>query len=62
MTHQYPKSKTTILEDPNSNFKIQDDEIYPLLSGNDLYKYREEEILIKINISKIKEWKILMNI
>jgi len=55
MNEQNPKSTTTILD---SNFKIWEDELYLLLSGNDLYKYTEEEILTKVNISNIKKEKL----
>jgi len=55
MNEQNPKSTTTILD---SNFKIWEDELYLLLSGNDLYKYIEEEILTKVNISNIKKEKL----
>jgi len=45
MTEQNPKSATTILEDPDSKFKIWNDELDLLLSGNNLYQYIEEGIL-----------------
>ena len=43
----------TILGEPNSNFKIWDDELYNLLSELDLEHHIEKEVLKRIDKSTI---------
>ncbi|ORY67975.1 hypothetical protein LY90DRAFT_504451 [Neocallimastix californiae] len=53
MEEQRNKSTKTILGEPNSNFKIWDDELYNLLSELDLEHHIEREVLKRIDKSTI---------
>ena len=55
MSDQKQLRTDSILGDPNSNFKIWNEELYLLLNQYDLNKYIKEEIIQKIPVSSIKK-------